>query len=155
MNLLFMFILYFVVAGIGLVILWSVVDKISTRFCFMPSTEALILSITYFIITYYLVFNIFSSFIIGIAVVSGIAGAIKLFDYFKLNNLEATISNSFSISKIIELHSNGMNGAYDIAKFLKLKDRDDYNSLIPKIIENLKNRNKLPIEITIEQGETV
>jgi len=146
--------LFFVGAGIGLVLLWSVVDKISARFCFMPSTEKLILSVVYFIITYYLVFNIFNHFIFSAALFSGTAGVIKLFEYFKLNNLEVIISNNLSITKIIELHAQGINRAYDIAKSLKLKESNDYNNLIPKIIENLKNRNKLPKEITIEEGQT-
>ena len=149
------FILYFVVAVIGYALLLTVVERISTRFCFMPSTEALILSIVYFIIAFNLAFIVFGSFISDIGIYIGIAGLIKLVQFIKLSRLEATIFDSSSISKIIELQSNGIHGAYDIVKVLKLKYRDDYNSLIPKIIDNLKYRNKLPTEITIEPGSTL
>lgn len=153
MNSLFMFVLFFVAIGIGLIVLWFVLDKISARFSLMPSTDALILSIIYFGMTYYLVFDVFNSFVVGIALVCGIAGILKLIESFKLNNLEAIISNDSSLTQIIDLHTKRLNGAYNIAKVLKLKSRKDYNIIMPQIIENLKNRNKLPMDITVVQGE--
>lgn len=156
---------------VGFFIISIIVDKIAIRFYLMPSTKALISSIIYFMVGGYFGFEVISlifSLVVKfnfsildiylpysdfykliVVVMYAIAAIANLIKFLKLEILEAKISNESSILKIIDLHNQGITNADEVAKYLELEDRNDYNELIPEIIENLKHRNILPNEIKI------
>jgi len=154
MSIVYLIIAIFMLVA-GIVISSLVLDRISDRFSFMPSTDSLIKLVIYFIVIVYMFpIAIMQSGIFGILTVVGFLAIYELFQYVGLLSVEEQVSNNRSIKKILELYENNYNGAYDIADNLKLKDRNDYNIVIPKIIENLKNRNKIPHNLIIDSGRT-
>lgn len=152
MSIVYLIIAIFMLVA-GIVISSLVLDRISDRFSFMPSTDSLIKLVIYFIVIVYMFpIAIMQSGIFGILTVVGFLAIYELFQYVGLLSVEEQVSNNRSIKKILELYENDYIFVYDIVDTLKLKDRNDYNTIIPKIIENLKMRNKIPQNFFIEEG---
>ncbi len=155
MNLLVLFGIFLVLFGIWSFVVSLTIDKISERFSFMPSTESILFLATHFIAIFYLVENYWMiSFVQGIIIYFVIAAIYRLIESFKFSQIEQEINNQFAIEKIVKFTELGFNGSRDIAKILNLKERNDYAILIPKIIENLKLRNKISTNINISPGMT-
>lgn len=156
----FTFIVASVILIAGIVISGLVLSKISKRFSLMPSTDSLIKLVIYFILIVYLFpFLLFSNgvvvVVVGVLIVLGFYTIHEFFQYVNFSKIEKQITNDYAIQKILELDNKNLNSAYDIADYFQLKNRDDYNMVIPQIIDNLKSRNKLPSNLVISQGRTV
>jgi hypothetical protein len=133
-----------------------IINRISERFSLMPSTESILFSVTHFVAIFYLIENYWMvSFAQGVVIYFVIAAIYRLIESFKFSQIEQQINNQFAIEKIVKFTELGFSGAQSIAKVLNLKERNDYAILIPKIIENLKLRNKLPSNIHITPGMTI
>jgi len=151
-----------VLIGVPLVLfgVWSFVvslsiNRISERFSLMPSTESILFSVTHFVAIFYLIGNYWMiSLAQGVVIYFIIAAIYRLIESFKFSQIEQRINNQVAIEKIVKFAELRFEGAYDIAKILNLKERNDYAILIQKIIENLKLRNKLPNNINISPGRT-
>lgn len=96
--------------------------------------------------------NIISAILFGVLITVGIDVIYEFLLYIKFSAIENEVTDDSSIKKILELYENDYIFVYDIVDTLKLKDRNDYNTIIPKIIENLKMRNKIPQNFFIEEG---
>ncbi|MFK2822180.1 hypothetical protein ACH5BK_04290 [Arcobacter sp. YIC-80] len=145
----------FIILFFGVLILTFILHKISDRFNLMPSTDSMIRLILFFAATVYLfMYTIEQNVLLGVCIVLGIYMIFECIKYVRMSKIENQICSEHSIIKIKELNKEGYNGAYDISEHLELKYRNDYNIIIPKIIENLKSRNKLPYDLVVYQGST-
>ncbi len=142
--------MFYVIGSVGalivLIIIYAAAYKISARFCFMPSSGALIGAIIYFVIAYYFIFPNGSGYSKYFGIYMGALGLLKLIISVRFVRLESLISEGSSISTIIELNSNGKHRVFDVVQALNLKSHFNYDDLIPRIIDNLKYRNKLPAD---------
>ncbi len=153
----FSFIIAIIILIAGILISGLVLDKISKRFSLMPSSDSLIKLVIYFVLMVYLFPFFFfpNGLVIGLLISLGFYAIYEFSQYVNLSRIENQITNDYAIQKILDLCNKNLNGAYDIADHFKLKNRDDYNTIIPQIIDNLKSRNKLPYNLVIGQGRTV